>query len=85
MQYSDISDADWKALVEAITLPDNSFNLHDLRRAVMAKFNLDEATAKQFVRRHDRRMCGPTGIRLGKKIERLTSTRKPHRPDAGIQ
>jgi hypothetical protein len=68
MQYSDISDAEWKALVEAITLADNTFNLHDLRRALMAKFNLDESTAKQFVLRRDRRMCGPTGIRLGKKI-----------------
>ncbi len=56
MQHTDIPDAEWDAMIEAVKRPDHVFNLRDLARAVMAKFNVDEATAKRLVRRHDQRM-----------------------------
>jgi hypothetical protein len=56
MRHTDITKADWDALIRAIKRPDNSFDLNDLARAVMAKFGLDEKTAKRFVRRYDQQM-----------------------------
>jgi hypothetical protein len=56
INHTDITEAEWKALIEAIKQPDNSFDLNDLARAVMAKLYVNERTAKRLVRRYDQRM-----------------------------
>jgi hypothetical protein len=56
MRHTDITDSDWDALIESIKQPDNHYDLNDLTRAVMAKFQIDEAIAKRLVRRRDQRM-----------------------------
>ena len=56
MKLSDISKAEWDRLIEAIKRPDHSFDLNDLTRAVMAKFDMDERTAKRLVRRQAQQM-----------------------------
>lgn len=57
MQHTEITKAEWAALVKTIKRPDNSFDLVDLAGAVMAKFNVDERTAKRLVQRYDQQMA----------------------------
>jgi hypothetical protein len=56
MQHTDITASDWDGLIATIQRPDNSFDLNDLARAVTAKFNVDEETARRLVRRWDQKM-----------------------------
>jgi hypothetical protein len=53
MRHTDITESEWNALIDTIKRPDHVFDLVDLARAVMAKFNVDEKTAKRLVRRND--------------------------------
>ena len=56
MQHTDIAKSDWDALIASIKQPGGVFDLKDLVRAVMVKFNIDETTARRLVRRLDQQM-----------------------------